>query len=365
MKKPLALLLCLLLATILRANMASPVKSGSATGLPYISTYVRVLHETLKITPAADFKTCKFQVIYDIFADTSGISIPMLFVAEGYDGGMKVWVDGMSVPVSSLVDGVQIQQVSPLSQFIMDEPSGNEAVVDWGERKERYAFRDLVYFIFDLSKGGHQVRVEYSAVPWEDRSDWVRVDKFQYALSPARNWQSFGKLDVILDARAITTDSLATNLGKPHSGDLRTEAAWQFDQLPESPTLEVIRVPAISGTAKALISFGMDGFLWTSGILFALLHLYFIFLWRKGHHQHWFSWVWLLGTFAVPFLAMVVFLFSESWINGAIGDVASRRPNYNFLIMILYPLALLVYGFITRVIDHFIREAQRSRSTTA
>jgi hypothetical protein len=357
MKKLLALVFFSLLSASLWANMASPVQRGSATGLPYLSTYVRVLYETLKITPAADFKSCKFEVAYDIFADTSGISIPMLFVAEEYEGGMKIWVDGMPVQVYSSSEGGHIREISPLSQFNPDQLSGNKAVVEWDKyHKESYSIQDLHYFIFDLSKGGHQVRVEYTAKPWTDRSEWVIQEKFLYALSPARNWQSFGELEVILDASALHNDTISTNIGQPHSGSLDSVAKWKFDHLPEVPTLEVSIRHRVSGTTQALMNFGMEGFLWASGIFFALAHIIFMWLHRRRHQAHWFSWIWLFGSFAVPFLAMVVFLMSEGWINDALGAAASRRGGYHFLIFIFYPVALIGYGLVAKLIDHLLRK---------
>jgi hypothetical protein len=244
-----------------------------------------------------------------------------------------------------------------MSRFKLDQADGTQAVVEWQDgRKETYSINDLHYFIFDLAKGGHQVRVEYTAKPWRDRSEWVIQDKFLYALSPARNWQSFGELEVILDASALADDTITTNLGLPHSGNLNAVAKWKFDHLPEVSPLEVSLQHKVSGTARTLMNIGMEGFLWASGIGFALIHIFLMWQYRKRKQSHWFSLIWLLGSFAVPFLAMVVFLMSEGWINNALGEAASRRGGYTFLIFIFYPFALIAYGIVAKLIDHLFRK---------
>jgi hypothetical protein len=352
MKKPLILLLGFLLSLPAWANMASPVQRGTATGLPFVSKYVNILHENLKITPSADFKTCRFEVVYDIFADTSGVSIPMLFVAENYMGEMQIWVDGLALATQRLPDAMYIQKASPLSSFSF----GDHVEIEWEKGERRiYDLEDLHYFELDLAKGSHQIRVVYDAEVWRDRHDVVAKEYFPYALSPASNWKSFGQLDIVMDARK-SPYPLTTNLGPPTSGDLANIAKWTFTTLPNVPTLVITAQPEISSTAQFFVDFGMDGFMWSSFALLGLIHLGMIWIWRKKNVSRKFSWVWLLGSFAVPFIAMVIYVMSEGWIDDIVGPAASRFGSYSFLIFIFYPVGLVGYGLVAFLFDLVLRK---------
>ncbi len=367
-RNPIQLMLLALVAGILMpasllANMASPLLRGSGTGLPFVSTHATVRHETLKITPSADFKTCKFDVVYDIFADTSGLRIPLLFIAERYGSDMKIWVDGHEVEVRHLPEKFFYRQVSPLSHFLgMQDDSLQEFTVfeiEWEKGQPTHYNQDEChYFETDLAAGAHQVRVAYVAEVWRDRHEWLEDAKFMYALDPASHWYAFGRLDVTLDA-SVAPFAVTTNLGPPDSGDIAQVAVWHFDQLPDLKVIEILSVPTVSGFGQAMIDFGMEGFMWLSGGLLALLHLVWMWRWHKKRTQKKFHWAWLWGSLAVPFLAMVVFCASYNWINAAIGPSASHYGGYYFLIFIFYPVAAIGYGLLMSLVDYLLRRKYR------
>lgn len=357
MKKILLLLFCLLPGLALKANMASPILDGSATGLPFVCEYVRVQHESIRIVPSKDFKTCRFDVVYDIFADSGGIRIPMLFVATGYEGGMRITVDGIPVELAKLPEAAYLRNNSPKSRFL-DRRFGSELLeveVAWSEDGRRvYDLEDLHYFEFDLVAGAHQIKVEYEATQWRDRSEQVAKEYFVYTLSPAKYWKSFGALDITLEASDLPFP-VVTNLGKPVMGDLSGETKWHFDSLPALDLIQISSKPEVGSTGKFFISLGQRGFMNAVWGILAVIHLIAIWAWRRKHFQKWFSWVWLVGSILIPLIACIVYVASESWIDNAIGPAASRFGSYSFLIIIFYPVYLILHGAVMLLVDFLIR----------
>jgi hypothetical protein len=360
----IALVIGLLCTQRSLANMASPLRSGTGSGLPFVSLHVDVRHERINICPSADFKTCRYDVVYDIFADTAGLRIPMLFIAHHYNGGMQVWVDGQAVELKQLPEPYFYRQVSPLTHFQKLDGDSTDSLevyaVEWEKGSPvNYNQDELHYFEFDLGAGVHQVRVTYTAEVWRDRHFWLADEKFIYALAPARYWHAFGQLDVTLDLRQAPYP-VTTNLGLPDSGDIKQVAAWHLDSLPPQDNLEILSVPTPLGYGQIMMDFGMQGFLWTSGALLAMLHLLGMWWWRKRKPQAKFSWIWLLGSLAVPFAAMVVYCLSYEWIMDAIGPAASHYGGYFFLVFIFYPVVVFAYGLATFVVDHLLKRKYRS-----
>ncbi len=346
------------------ANMASPQVRGTGTGLPFVSTHARVLHEQLHITPGADFKTCTYDVVYDIFTDTAGLRIPLLFIAHHYQpGSMQIWVDGRSVEVMQVPEQFFYRKSSPLSQFLGVHDSILQEIqvfeIEWEKGfPVRYNQDECQYFETDLAAGAHQVRVTYIAEVWRDRHEWLADEKFMYALDPASHWFAFGKLDVTLDARQAPYP-VTTNLGQPDSGDIGHVAVWHFDSLPALTTLDILSVPRPQGNGQLMMDFGMQGFMWASGGLCALLHLLLMWRWRKRNADRKFSWIWLLGSIIVPFVAMLIYCLSFDWINAAIGPAAAHYGGYYVLIFVLYPFAVIGYGLLTLLADYLLKRHYR------
>ncbi len=358
-----AALIILSTASPLLANMSSPSRPGTGIGLPFVSQHASVRHESLKIQPSADLKTCRFDVVYDIFTDTVGLRIPLLFIAHQYQQGMKIWVDGQAVETQQVPGQYFYREHSPASRFWARDSSGlvdlQTFAIEWepGE-PHHYGLSEMHFFEVDLNQGAHQVRVEYTAEVWSYLHEWLKDQRFLYALDPAAHWYAFGALDVTLDA-SLSPLPLTTNLGPLDSGDLASIAVWHFDSLPDVKTLEVTVEPKPLGNGQTMIDFGMEGFMWLSGGILALLHLLTMWWWRKRNPTKKFSWIWLLGSLVVPFAAMVVFCMSYSWIADAIGPAASHRSSYFFLIFVFYPFAALGYGLITFFIDYFLRRMMK------
>jgi len=65
----------------------------------------------------------------------------------------------------------------------------------------------------------------------------------------------------------------------------------------------------------------------------------------------------ILGSLVVPLLILFFHMLSYFIIDWSIGEEASRRHGYTFLILFLYPLLLPVYWFIMWWIDRSMKRS--------
>ena len=345
--KNVVLLLLGLLPLMIRANMASPVDPGTLVAAPFISSHVDIVREKLLIVPDENFETARFSIEYHLRAQRSGAQIPLLFYAVDFREDFRVWVDGNPVALRPAPSSYQALEGTPFSdfsyffesnrpddppQFEMDESPSTGFMV---------RMEDLKFFETDLTEGDHIIRVEYVAGRWTDHSDWVNHYSFRYALSPAKYWKSFGELEITLDASRFP-HPLTSNLGPPTRGDLSSSATWTFTSLPAA-LVEVVYQPALSANAKKLLALSPTGLAIIVGLILAAFHLLTIRQFRKARPDKRFSWVMLLGSFVVPFLALAAYLYGFELIDAAIGEHAGRNHGYQFMVLIFYPVLLLVY----------------------
>ena len=340
-------------------NMASPVQDGTLSGLPFTSSFVNIVREEIRITPDADFRKCLFEVTYFIHADSNGVQIPLLFIAENYESGIQILVDGkpvqlLEVRVRAIGNG-DSAFASFARIFEADEDGREEVLIKWdSSRGSTYRLEDLHYFETNFSAGPHKITVDYVSELWEDRSDWVLNSSFRYALSPAKHWKSFGHLHVELDQRKCKR-KMETNLGPSKKGEQEGVLVWDFDQLP-GEMLNVSLVAEVSDFAKTMMAIDREGFMWISAIIFFLLHLLLMWLHRKRKPEKKFSVLWLVGSILIPFASILIYIISKGWINSALGDAAAHRSDYAFLIIIFYPIGLIGYGLIAWLADFFLRK---------
>jgi hypothetical protein len=346
------------------ANMASPIQRGSGNGFPFVSQHIQLQFERLLFRPDSGFNVCHIEATYAIFADTEGLKVPMLVLARDVDNGVFIDVDGMPVDLQPVPSAYFYQDHSPLTRF--EDNTGQEMEVfelEWQDGlRSVYHREDLQYFEVDLSAGVHVVKISYDASAWHDRRGWISKLFFPFALSPAKDWPTFGPLDIAIDASAVQW-AVKTNLGPPQKGNPKTLSEWHFETIPPMPTLyienDIPESMAVSSTANWMMDFGMEGFLWSSGGLFALFHLLGMWAWRKRNRDKRFSWVWMLGSILVPFCAMIVYCLSYDWINSAIGPAASKFEGYYFLIFLFYVPAALVYGLLMAGIGYLLKRSYR------
>lgn len=340
--------------------MASPILEGSFSSSAISSRNIDILKEKINLKIDKDFRTAFYQIEYFIRTDTAGRQIPLLFHAQDYKGDFKIWVDNQEVKLLDIHSEYKTTANSPFEKFSNNfrKPSREgepETVVIYWQQNSGFVYNlsDLKYFETDLIKGEHLIRVEYTANVWTDISDWVKEYSFRYSLSPAKNWKSFGSLEITLDASDFKS-SLTTNLGQQTNGRLDSISVWNFSKLP-ADYFEIIYKPEISAFAKALIAISPFGLTLFFTLLIAFLHYISIKRYRKSEPTKKYSWVVIVGSMTLPFFILISYMVSFGIIDSAIGYEAGNYHGYTFLVIILYPLLLSVYWTIMWLVDKRIK----------
>jgi hypothetical protein len=340
--------------------MGSPIREGTFSSSAISSRNIDILKEKINLTIAKDFRTAFYQIEYFIRTDTNGIQIPLLFHAQDYKGDFKIWVDNREVKMLPIPNEYKTTTNSPFEKFsdYFRQPTREgqpETVVIYWQKNSGFVYNlsDLKYFETDITKGEHLIRVEYTASVWTDISDWVKEYSFRYSLSPAKNWKSFGSLEINMDASGFDS-SLTTNLGKQTKGQLDSIATWNFSKLP-SDYFEIIYKPEISAFAKTMIAISPFGLTLIFALLIALLHFNSIKKYRKSEPTKKYSWVVIVGGITLPFLILISYMVSFSIIDSVIGGEAGNYHGYTFLVIILYPLLVPVYWTIMWLADKRIK----------
>lgn len=341
------------------ANMASPIWEGTFSSSAFSSRDIDILKEKIYLKIDKDFRTAFYHIEYIIRTDTNGRQIPLLFHAKGYKDDFKIWVDKKEVKCLDIPSEYKTIVNSPFEKFSnsFGQPAQNgegEAVTIYWQKNAGFVYdlSELKYFETDLTKGEHLITVEYTANVWTDNSDWVKEYSFRYSLSPAKNWKSFGTLEVTLDASDFKS-GLTTSLGQ-HEGRLDSISVWNFSKLP-ADYFEIIYQPKISGFAKALIAINPFGLTLIFALLLSLLHFIGIKKFRINTPTKKYSWVVIAGSIIFPFMIFVSYIVSYSIIDKIIGDEAGNYHGYTFLVIIFYPLLLPVYWIIMWLADKGIK----------
>lgn len=343
------------LSSVSFANMASPYRDGTKVASAFTSSEIDILKERINVTLNKESATANYVVEYFIRTDREGKQIPLLFYASEYKGDFKVWVDGKEVSVQKIPDDYVRSNFNGFSKSFNNSDADNaEVAIRWRENSSViYKLNELKYFEVDLVKGAHTIRVEYTANVWENRSKWVKEYSYRYSLSPAKNWKSFGTLEITLDARGFG-EELTTNLGKQESGN-QDSAVWKFNKLP-ADVFEISYTPKVSSFASFLISvepFGLAAF---AGIMLLIIHLFLTWRYRKNNPEKRFSWVMIAGSLIVPAIILFYYVYSFEIIDNVIGVNASRYHGYNFLAVIIYPVLMPVYLIVMWIVDLMLKK---------
>jgi hypothetical protein len=339
------------------ANMASPLQRGSAGSISFVNENVNILEESVFIKPDAGFAYAYFKIIYRIETLQNGHHIPLLFHAMRYDSGFTVTVDGMPVSLKPLPGTFYESELfKGFSNYFEPSFSGQTKIrIPWSSHiTESLPAGDLQFFETDLLKGKHEITVRYHAKTWVDRSGWIRRYSIPYALTPARFWKSFGRLTISVDGSASAKD-FTCNFGLPVSGNTHTLANWIFDSIPQ----DIIRLeyePVLSENAQNWIGFGPENMALVFAGLLVPVHFFLIYKNRKKNKSKNASAVFWIGTLLLPFLTLVFFIYSYSFIDSLIGAEASKRHGYTFMAFVLYPVLLVPYGIVMYLADYWLRK---------
>ncbi|MBL7704602.1 MAG: hypothetical protein JNM21_03535 [Taibaiella sp.] len=336
--------------------MSSPIWEGTVTSTAFSSKDINILSEFIHIKIEEDYKTARFTVEYTLQSELAGRQIPLLFYAQDYKDSFLVWVDDKSVDVQNIPEQYTHFAHSPFSGFSrLKEPSNHEnesdkVIIQWDENAGFvYNINDLKYFEADLEKGVHKVRVTYTANVWTDVSGWIKTYSFRYSLTPAKFWKSFGTLTVTVEQAGIVRQ-IATNIGAPLEKTIQAKNTWVFTQLP-ADYIEFSYTPEMSGLTRVLTDIQPFRLSIITAVLLFVLHLWLVLRYRKRHIHKKYSYVVIAGSWLVPGLILLSYIYSFMLIDYIIGEDACRRHGHVFLIIILYPLLVPVYWTIMWLLD--------------
>lgn len=348
-----------LLANICQANMASPMRTGTINANALSSKNVSILKEHIGVRIFKGFKTAQFDIEYSINTRIEGGQIPLIFLAKDYKGDFKVWVDDQLVNIQEIPNYIIKPKDSPYANFENSfdytESGYNYIKINWTENGHNlYKLDDLKYFEASLKKGDHKIRVSYTANVWVYNAEWVKEYSFRYALAPAAYWKSFGGLTVtIINESGL--DSVTTNLGNPIEGKFATISNWKFNKLPLD-IFEINYHPVICNLASLLIAIDPFVLMIICGVLLFTFHLWLSIIYRKKNLNKRISWVVMLGSLLFPFLILSTFIASYLIIENLLGEHASTRMGYYFLIFGFYPLVALIYLLVMFALDWLVKK---------
>ncbi|QHI36842.1 hypothetical protein IMCC3317_22120 [Kordia antarctica] len=356
-------LLCVLSSLLLNANMASPVQEGTFGTRPFISQFVNILHENLRITIDEKFEYADFEVAYTINAEKSGTQIPLLFYASEYYENFEVTIDGKKVDLKRQEDFWDLYGIDK-EKLINFEYLYTRNRAEVGEienqfkhgRSEHISLNDFLYFETDISEGEHIIKVTYKATNWRFKHNRINEDSFRYALSPAKYWKSFGTLNITIDASNVK-DEIAINIGTPKIGEINGVSTYHFNKLPVE-IIEITRVPKLSGFTKFLLN--IESF-WLAIILMSFIVLYHVwkmYRFRKKHPKKKFSGPAFIGAIAIPIVFIFMLMLTTFWIDTSIGEpYASGRESYGAFFQFLYfPKYLLYYVIFSILVDFLFKK---------
>lgn len=305
------------------SNGSSPIFTGSRIGSPLTSQHIDILKEYINITPKEDFeryiqpwmgfRETHFEINYVLQSDTVGKQIPLLFLAMSYrHGGMrlKVWLDGKIIPTTYQIPTKYQEGTNAfLAKFGHHFPKGEPLQFRFFDKKFYWYHENgylssglqplannqhipLHFFEIDLTKGVHNLRVEYTANSWENYAGdgWITRTIIPYSLAPAKNWKSFGGLEVRIDIRTLKKGFIRTNLGKPTAGKIDSVAIWQFNSLP-ADFIMIEYEPKLNAWVNLAryITKNTNGYvkdflmLWLPLVMLPFIHLRY--LWRAKNSQ--------------------------------------------------------------------------------
>jgi len=212
-----------------------------------------------------------------------------------------------------------------------------------------YNIDDLKYFEADVQRGKHKIKIEYEANVWVYQQEWVNDYSFRYSLAPAKYWKSFGGLSITIKQDS-TNHQITTNLGNPIEGNIGAISSWKFNTLP-GDLLIIEYHPAINILAQALINLEPFGIMIIVGIMLMGLHLIILKKYSKNDVNKKAIWLKLIGGLSIPYLMLHSYFISYNIIDSILGDFASIRHGYYFLIIFWYPVIFIVYIIILWLIQ--------------
>jgi len=293
-------------------NMASPIQPGTKSSSAFTNQHVEILKETINIEIGSDFKEAKYNIRYKINALKSGYLIPIIFQAEDYKEGFKISIDGIEINQEKLPTKFQSLSVS-FKDYEYINTKHQEVKIHWTETETLIEnLKDLIFFELDLTQGEHTIDIEYVSTPWIDYSNWIKEYTFRYSLSPAKYWKKFGDLEVNINTLKFEKE-ITTNLNQAFEISNKPIKSWKFDKIFHAKWIQRNRKKSKSKYSKIVI----------------------------------------IGALLFPFILFAIWINTYELIDILIGENASRRHGYLFLVLLLSPFVILIHLIIAWRFDAY------------
>lgn len=353
--------LIVLLPSAALANMAPPVAPGDAVGEPAGELgQIHIVRETLEIDlrPLVDAAPVDVTATYQLRNEGDARFIELVFVAAGLgDEAHGVWLDGRPVAYQT----EQVNAFEPPADIPWRPPADTPGLAG-GTISYSARYEGLLRFTLELPPGEHEIRVSYPAQATAFSGDSpARYWQLGYVLSPARQWASFGTLDVLV--RIPDGWSFASSPSLERSG---SEARGSFNGVPADSIGITAQVGFVESEAIVLPLIGTGA---AAGIVLAAL-LGVLFGRRRWRPLN--AWPLLL---AYSVGAAFVTVFMGRALVGGGQSVPESQRNWNayqgmvdalaggLQMIILFPLVAVVVFLVMQAVLVFVaRRSARGRA---
>ena len=322
----------------MRANMAAPWIDGTSNSNIYISKDIDILKEHLSVT-ILNYNQAEFDVRYVIYTDSRLLNVPFVFDTQadnhkyrrGRDDHMNfgVWLDDREVTVQDIPYMYRGDSIG--ENWARDLRKNFDMNID-----DLFSFK---YFELDLAEGVHVIHVKYTANATIDLWRDVKRYVFAYNLRPARYWKSFGGLELTVDASDLDGE---ISLDIPDGTFVEGAYNHYFAELP-ADEFYITCTPHISSSAEMFMAFGSYGLALTVSVCLIIIHFILMYRSRKKNPKKKFPHVAVIGSLIIPFVFCFAWVYGEFLIDDIIGEHASARHGYIFLLLLGYPFLLILY----------------------
>ena len=264
MKRAILLVLAALIGAlgvpaVALANMGPPWLTGDVVGEPRAGTKaVAIEREELAIDlrPLSAGEPVRVTATYHVRNDGPAESLSLVFIATSLANR------GIAPPAEVSIDGATVPSQGPMPGSLPDvwqPPKSTPGLGGGGDLTYSTATVDNeVSFTLPLPPGAHDVRVSYLAVASAYSGDSpVRYWQLGYVLAPARDWASFGGLDVQVTLpagwSAVTQPALAKS-GDALAGSFGAVPADALAITAQAPVPVVVNTLPVAWVGGALVS---------------------------------------------------------------------------------------------------------------
>lgn len=337
-----AVLMILLSAWSVFANVAAPSQGGNLAGEPTGLEKIFITRERLTIDfrplgqlqSAMDKRNISVEAVYEVENMGEAINQTLVFATGARNAeDFKIWIDDRQIERTEIVEGNL-----PVSWQAPKETPWKDG------RQLMYApSRNLsrgIRFQMNIPPGRHQIKASYqSEAAVYAALEPLKAWQFAYILAPAREWAGFGNLDV--------TVYLPEKWEAVTAPELQREAdvlRGSFTGIPADALAITARAP-LPKNYRTIQTVGDVAF-WAILIAFPLLIIFYA--WRRGDKlKLWWLWgialniLWSALIFAA---GMLVFYGANYTIPDAQYSTYGYGDPFAFLFVLFVSAAALVVG---------------------